>query len=286
MTSENGPEADFPEPNTPPSPVAEAVPHGPNEIYHHLVNLLGEQAARRLGVYPIPEELILSVVMPVYNEEHTLEEIVRRVRSTGLKTEVVIVDDASTDGTGKVLERLEALDGVRVFRHEKNQGKGAALRTGFKQVQGDVVIVQDADLEYDPGEYIKLIQPIVEGVADVVYGSRFLTTGPQRVLYYWHSVGNRLLTLMSNMFTDLNLTDMETCYKVFRREVIDEIGPKLRQNRFGCDPEITAKIARRGYRIYERGISYFGRTYQEGKKIGWRDAITVFFCILRYCRWD
>ena len=166
--------------------------------------------------------------------------------------------------------------------HERNRGKGAALRTGFAQATGDIVIIQDADLEYDPRQYRRLIQPIVEGVADVVYGSRFLPVGPHRVLYFWHYVANRALTMLSNMFTDLNLTDMETCYKVFRREVIEAIAPTLKEDRFGIDPELTAKIARRKYRIYEVGISYFGRTYQEGKKIGLADACRVFWSILRY----
>ncbi len=243
---------------------------------------VGKDVCRELGMYPMPEGLRISVVVPVYNEKATLVEIVRRIRNVPIAKEVILVDDGSTDGTRELLRSLEPCDDVRVILHERNSGKGAALRTGFGQATGDIIIVQDADLEYDPREYRRLIQPIVEGVADVVYGSRFLPVGPHRVLYFWHYLGNRALTMLSNMFTDLNLTDMETCYKVFRREVIQSIAPTLKENRFGTDPEITAKIARRKYRIYEVGISYFGRTYQEGKKIGLRDAFRVFRSILRY----
>ena len=209
---------------------------------------------------------------PVYNERATLSEIVRRIRAVPIAKEIILVDDASTDGTRELLAAFEPADDLRVVLHERNRGKGAAVRTGFAHATGDIVIIQDADLEYDPRQYDRLIQPIVDGVADVVYGSRFLTDGPHRVLYFWHYLGNRALTMLSNIFTDLNLTDMETCYKVFRREVIAAIAPKLREDRFGIDPELTAKVARRKYRIYEVGISYFGRTYEEGKKIGLRDA--------------
>jgi glycosyltransferase involved in cell wall biosynthesis len=190
------------------------------------------------------------------------------------------VDDCSTDGTHEVARRLEAAGRVRLFRHDKNQGKGAALRTGFQQARGDMVIVQDADLEYDPAEIPKLMQPILAGRADVVYGSRFIGGESHRVLYFWRSVGNKLLTLLSNMFTDLNLTDMEVCYKLFRREVIQSI--VIEESRFGFEPEITAKLARGGYRIYEAGVSYSGRTYAEGKKIGWRDGVRALWCILKY----
>ena len=254
---------------------------------HRVRELLGDELARQLGVFPIPPELKLSVVVPVFNEKHTIEEIIRRIRAVPIPKEIILVDDASTDGTRELLEQLASrADDLRLVCHEHNGGKGAALRTGFGYVKGDIVIVQDADLEYSPTEYPRLIQPIVEGVADVVYGSRFNTVGPHRVLYFWHSIANRMLTTMSNMFTDLNLTDMETCYKVFRREVIEVIQPTLRENRFGIDPELTAKVARRKYRIYEIGITYFGRTYQEGKKIGFRDALRVFWCILRYWKAD
>ena len=258
-----------------PAPTGEQIRHG-----------LGESAARRLGLYCLPEGLRLSVVVPIYNERSTLEEIVRRIRAVPVPKEILLIDDGSTDGTAEVLAGLEGLPDVRVFRHEQNRGKGAALRTGFQHATGQIVINQDADLEYDPLEYPELIQPIVEGRADVVFGSRFLSRGAHRVLYYWHSVANRTLTGLSNMFTDLNLTDMETCFKVFRREVIEEILPTLKQNRFGIEPELTAKVARRGCRIYEIGISYSGRTYQEGKKIGLRDAFQALWCILRYWKFD
>jgi glycosyltransferase involved in cell wall biosynthesis len=247
-----------------------------------LKTLLGESLCRELGVYQIPADLRISVVVPVYNEKATLLEIVRRIRAVPIPKEIILVDDASTDGTRDLLATMDCGDDVRVILHERNRGKGAAVRTGFAQATGDIVLIQDADLEYDPNQYHRLIQPIVEGVADVVYGSRFLPVGPHRVLYFWHSVGNRALTMLSNIFTDLNLSDMETCYKVFRREVIQAILPTLKEDRFGCDPELTAKIARRKYRIYEVGISYFGRTYQEGKKIGLADACRVFCSILRY----
>lgn len=221
----------------------------------------------------------LSIVIPAYNEKNTIRAIVDRVRATPFEKELIIVDDCSKDGTRDILRELEREPDIRVIYHEVNQGKGAALRTGFTHARGDIVIVQDADLEYDPAEYGALIDPIVTDKADVVYGSRFLG-GPHRVLYFWHSIGNRLLTLLSNMTTDLNLTDMETCYKVFRREVIQRV--TIRSNRFGVEPEITAKIARMGVRVYEIPISYNGRRYSEGKKIGWKDAISAFYCIIKY----
>jgi len=224
----------------------------------------------------------LSVVIPVYNEARTLREIVGRVRSVPYPKELVIVDDCSVDGTPAVLAELaQQYDDVVVLRHAKNQGKGAALRTGFKAVSGDVVLVQDADLEYDPGDYPKLLAPILAGKADVVYGSRFIGGESHRVLYFWHSIGNQVLTFLSNAFTNLNLTDMETCYKVFRREIVQLLN--VEEDRFGFEPEITAKIAAiRGCRIYEVGVSYAGRTYDEGKKIGWRDGVRAFYCIVRY----
>ncbi len=228
----------------------------------------------------------LSVIVPTYNERGTIREIVRRVQAVPMPMEVIVVDDGSTDGTRELLTEMEGTDGLQVLYHERNRGKGAALRTGFQHATGEIVIIQDADLEYDPAEYPDLIRPIVMGVADVVYGSRFLTGRPRRVLYFWHSVANRLLTTISNVFTDLNLSDVETCYKVFRRDVIEAIGPTLKENGFGIDPELTAKVARRKYRVFELGISYFGRTYQEGKKIGPRDALRVAWCILRYWKWD
>jgi glycosyltransferase involved in cell wall biosynthesis len=250
------------------------------ELLHEL---LGEAACRHIGVYPIPEGFKLSVVIPVFNEERWLRELIRRVQAVEIPKEIIIVDDFSTDGTRAILKTMES-DEIRVFYQEKNQGKGAALRTGFQHATGDVVIVQDADLEYDPAEYPRLIQPIIEDRADVVYGSRFIGER-HRVLYFWHSVANKMLTTLSNMFTNLNITDMETCYKVFRREVLE--GMKLRSNRFGFEPEFTAKIARRkkdrrAWRVYEVPISYAGRTYEEGKKIGLKDAINALFCIIRY----
>ena len=224
----------------------------------------------------------LSVVIPAYNERQTIREIVARVRAVSLpmETEIVIVDDASTDGTQGIIRELSAEPGVRFVLHERNQGKGAALRSGFHEATGDVILVQDADLEYDPRDYPKLLRPILEDQADVVFGSRFAGGDSRRVLYFWHHVGNRFLTLLSNAFTNLDLTDMETCYKVFRREVIQSI--TITENRFGFEPEITAKVAALSCRIYEVGISYAGRTYADGKKIGWRDGVRAIWCILKY----
>jgi glycosyltransferase involved in cell wall biosynthesis len=222
----------------------------------------------------------LSIVIPAYNEERTLEEIVRRVERVPVDKEIIVVDDCSLDGTARVAQQLAAAGRIRYFRHERNQGKGAALRTGFREALGDMVIVQDADLEYDPTEIPNLMRPILADKADVVFGSRFIGGESHRVLYFWHSVANRFLTLASNMMSDLNLTDMETCYKIFRREVLQSI--VIEEDRFGFEPEITAKVAKRGYRIYEIGISYSGRTYAEGKKIGWRDGARALWCIAKY----
>jgi glycosyltransferase involved in cell wall biosynthesis len=244
----------------------------------------------------------LSVIIPVFNERNTLMELVLRVQATTLAYEIVIVDDASTDGTRALLQELDLqksegqretcveglrvklrLDNLRLFFQEQNQGKGAALRRGFQQATGDVLLVQDADLEYDPKDYAKLLEPILDGRADVVYGSRFLG-GPQRVHFFWHYVGNKFLTLLSDMFTNLNLTDMETCYKVFRREVIE--GIQLKSNRFGFEPEVTVKIAKGKWRVYEVPISYSGRSYEEGKKITWRDGFVALYSIVRYRFFD
>lgn len=231
------------------------------------------------GAARIPPRQCLSVIVPCYNEEATIREILAQVLASGWVAEVIVVDDASTDAT---LEFARSCDDgrVRVLTQPHNQGKGAALRRGFAEARAEYVIVQDADLEYDPAQYGDLLGPLLDGDADVVFGSRFMSGHPHRVLYFWHSVGNRLLTLLSNMATDLNLTDMETCYKVFRREVIQ--GITLEQDRFGIEPEITAKVAAGRWRIYEVGISYNGRTYAEGKKIGWRDGFQALSCILRY----
>ncbi|MHC4861697.1 MAG: glycosyltransferase family 2 protein [Planctomycetota bacterium] len=224
----------------------------------------------------------VSVVIPVFNEERTLTAIVERVRAVDVEKEILLVDDGSTDGSRQIIDELaESHADVRGLFHPRNRGKGAALRTGFEHAAGDVVIVQDADLEYDPAQYPRLLEPVTDGLADVVFGSRFVTGESHRVLYFWHSVGNKLLTLLSNMLTDLNLTDMEVGYKVFRREILDRI--VIEEDRFGFEPEITAKVARlEGCRIYEVGISYAGRTYEEGKKIGWRDGLYALFCILKY----
>lgn len=223
----------------------------------------------------------VSVVMPVYNELPTLEEIVERVRSAPLPVELVVVDDGSTDGSRDLLRRLEREGRIdRLVLREENACKGAALSDGFEVASRDVVIIQDADLEYDPNDYPALLEPIVEDRADVVYGSRFMGGRPHRVLYFWHYVGNRLLTLLSNMVTNLNLSDMETCYKCFRREVLTSL--ELEERAFGVEPELTAKVALGGWRVYEVGISYSGRTYAEGKKIGWRDGVWAIVCILRY----
>jgi glycosyltransferase involved in cell wall biosynthesis len=223
----------------------------------------------------------LSVIMPVYNEAKTVEEVIRKVLEQAEVAELITVNDASSDGTGDVLRELaKSFPKMKVFEHAVNQGKGAALRTGISHATAPYVIIQDADLEYEPEEYPVLLKPILSGKADVVFGSRFIGGEAHRVLYFWHSIGNQFLTLLSNMFTNLNLTDMETCYKVFRREIIQSI--TIEENRFGFEPEITAKVARTNVRIYEVAVSYHGRTYAEGKKIGWKDGISAIRCILKY----
>lgn len=244
--------------------------------------LLGSDACRQLGIYSIPDEFLLSVVIPVYNERDTIEELVDRVRSVPLPLEIILVDDCSKDGTREIMGKYDQSDDIRVIYHPRNRGKGAAVRTGFQHVRGSVVVVQDADLEYDPAEFPRLVQPIVEGKADAVFGSRFLGHGPHRVLYFWHYLGNMFLTTLSNMTTNLNLTDMETCYKAVRADFLAKIAPTLKQERFGIEPELTAKLARHRARVYEVAVSYSGRTYQEGKKIGWKDGVQALWCILRY----
>jgi glycosyltransferase involved in cell wall biosynthesis len=224
----------------------------------------------------------LSVVVPVFNEISTISEILARIRAAPLDKEIIVVDDCSTDGSRQYLESLPKSPDLITLFHTVNQGKGAALRTGIAAATGDALIIQDADLEYDPREYSKLLQPIEDGRADVVYGSRFVGGETHRVLYFWHSMGNRFLTLVSNAFTNLNLTDMETCYKMFRREVIQRV--RIEEDRFGFEPEITAKVAAMRCRVYEVGISYSGRTYEEGKKIGWRDGVRALWCIVKYRR--
>lgn len=230
---------------------------------------------------PQTAPLKLSIIIPCYNERNTIESIVEAVRSSSVQDkEIIVIDDCSTDGTRDIIAQKIAPLVSRVIYHDRNQGKGAALRAGIAAATRDVVIIQDADLEYDPQEYPLLLEPFIHGKADVVFGSRFMGGRPHRVVYYWHSLGNCVLTIMSNMLTNINLTDMETCYKAFRREVIQSI--KIEENRFGFEPEITAKIAKMDCRIYEVGISYYGRTYAEGKKIGWKDGFRALYCIFKY----
>ena len=268
-------------------PQSENAPISP-ESYERLRGILGDSVCRFLGFFVVPDDFLLSVVIPVYNEEKTLADLVQAVAEVPLRKQMILVDDCSRDGSWAIMQRLaetyrdDPRNTVSLHRHDVNRGKGAALRTGFHGATGNVVVVQDADLEYDPAEYPRLVKPILEGRADVVYGSRFLGDSAHRVLYFWHSVGNKFLTTLSNAFTNLNLTDMETCYKLFRRECLQEILPELKQDRFGFEPEVTACVARKGFRIYEMGIGYAGRTYREGKKIGWKDGIQAIWCILKY----
>jgi glycosyltransferase involved in cell wall biosynthesis len=242
-----------------------------------------KEAPSRHSFTPFSDYLKLSIVIPVYNEKAFLRDLVRRVEATDYDKEILLIDDCSTDGTREILEEYKDREGFRVLYHSRNQGKGAALRTGFTHATGDIVIIQDADLEYDPKDYGMLLEPILDGRADVVYGSRFLG-GPHRVLFFWHSVGNKFLTTLSNMFTNLNLTDMETGYKVFSKKVIDSITIKC--NRFGFEPEITNKIAKHNFRVYEVPISYSGRDYSEGKKITWKDGVAALWFIVKFRFFD
>ncbi|WP_437227246.1 glycosyltransferase family 2 protein [Planctomicrobium sp. SH661] len=270
------------------SPSAVNPPMYSQAWYESMRTLLGEGACRQLGIYALPEGFTLSVVIPVYNERNTLPVLLERVRAVPIPKEIVLIDDCSKDGTREMLKEYaerdwnDPMNRIAVTFHEKNQGKGAAVKTGMGKATGDVVIIQDADLEYDPSEIPRLLQPIVEDRADVVFGSRFLGDQPHRILYFWHYCGNKFLTTLSNCFTNLNLTDMETCYKLFKREVIHKIQPKLQQSRFGIEPEITARVARARCRIFEMSISYNGRTYAEGKKIGVKDGFKALWCIVRY----
>ena len=226
------------------------------------------------------EQILLSVIVPCFNEIKTLDKVINDIQSSQVESkEIIIVDDFSSDGSREFLKKVESYN-IKTIFHDKNLGKGAALCSGISLAKGKIIIIQDADLEYDPNQFPDIIEPIVNGKADVVYGSRFQGGQPHRVVYFWHRIGNGFLTLLSNIFTDINLTDMETCYKAFRREIIQQI--KIEENRFGFEPEITAKIAKLDCRIYEVGISYYGRTYKEGKKIGWRDGVWAIWCILKY----
>lgn len=225
----------------------------------------------------------LSIVIPAYNEGSTIAQVIERVQAAPYEKQIIVVDDASTDATSETLQSFNGKTNLEIVTHDHNRGKGAALRTGFSRVTGDIVIIQDADLEYDPRDYPKLLEPILDGRADVVYGSRFLG-GPHRVLLFWHSIGNRFLTLLSNALTNINLTDMETCYKAFRADILKDI--TFKSDRFGFEPEFTAKVAKRGYRIYEVPISYSGRSYAEGKKITWHDGLAALFTIVRFRFFD
>jgi len=225
----------------------------------------------------------LSIIVPVYNEVDTIQNVLEKVQSVGLNKEIIIVDDGSTDGSREFLQKLNQTENLQIFFQPENQGKGAAIRKALPAVSGDVVVFQDADLEYDPQDYLRLIKPIIDDQADVVYGSRFKGEAPKRMLFFWHFAGNQFLTFLSNVFSNLNLSDMETCYKMFRADLIPKLN--LKENRFGIEPEITAKFAKLKVRIYEIGISYYGRTYREGKKIGWKDGLRAVWCILRYNLW-
>ena len=267
----------------------EVLPYS-EKWYKSLELTLGDAACRQLGLYAIPDDFLLSVVIPIYNEERTLRILIDRVRAVPIRKELVLVEDCSKDNTREILKSLEheaatnpdPMNAITVVYHDVNKGKGAAVKTGFSRATGAAIVIQDADLEYNPTEYPRLLHPIIEGSADVVYGSRFLGGQEHRVLYFWHSIGNKVLTMLSNGFTNLNLTDMETCYKVFTRQALADIWPTLKQNRFGIEPELTAKVARRRLRVFEISVSYHGRTYQEGKHIGMKDGFQALWCIIRY----
>ena len=247
-----------------------------------LQSLLGETACRRLSIFQLPADFVLSVVIPIFNEVETLAKVVQAVRESGVRCEIILVDDGSTDGTRELLESWQDDEDLNILMHDKNQGKGAALKTGFDQATGDAVIVQDADLEYTPQDFITLLQPIVEDGADVVYGSRFIP-GMRNVPRLRHYIVNKTVTWWSNLFTNFLLTDMETCYKVFRRDVIQKVSPTLQEKRFGIEPEITAKLSRiKGIKLREVPIRYYPRSYDEGKKIGWRDGLRALWCAMRY----
>ena len=247
--------------------------------------LLTPSVCRRLALYPLPESFLLSVIVPIYNEEKTLEVVIGKIRGTGIPVEIVLVDDGSTDSTSSILANYRGSPDIKIVSHGVNQGKGAALRSGFTMATGDIVLIQDADSEYDPDDYIQLLQPIIEDRADVVYGSRF-SGQDRRVSIFWHELANRWITYLSNVFTNLMLSDVETCYKVFRRELIAKIGPTLQERGFGVELELTAKLARmKDVRFYELPIRYQGRSYVEGKKISWRDAFWALWCIVRYSLW-
>jgi glycosyltransferase involved in cell wall biosynthesis len=265
------------------------VPYS-SQWYSRLRNQMGEVTCSLLGIYAIPEDLLLSVVIPVYNEERTVRQLVERVQAVPIRKEIILVNDCSRDRTAEILQEIldesqsqpDPMNQIRVVHHHTNRGKGAAVTTGFSNCSGDVIVIQDADLEYNPAEYPRLLKPIVDGRADVVFGSRFLGDREHRVLYFWHYLANQTLTQISNAFTNLNLTDMETCYKVFTKAAIDSIWPTLKQQRFGIEPELTAKVARRRLRVYELSISYSGRTYDQGKHIRARDGLNALWCIVRY----
>lgn len=282
------PSSDAPQPFSIPVPSYgdESQPNVGSELsstvqMHPATKWLGQDTARRLGIFQLPENFLLSVVIPVYNEVNTIEAVVQRVRSSGLPIEIILVDDGSRDGTRDKLKQLESIPNTQVILHEKNRGKGAAIKTGFTHATGDIVVIQDADMEYDPQDFRYLIQPIIEGDADVVYGTRY---GHQDrpVAPLWHYAVNRLISILTSIKTGLYFSDVETCYKLFPRKLIQDLVPKLRENRFGIEIEVTIRLARQKTRFYERHIRYHRRSWDQGKKIGWKDGVRALWCILRY----